>query len=330
MPPVSSSYFGIRAMATRSGAEFRTETNTPGTSEDMLDWARTLVRNLEECQRGHEESKVQIEFIMTQLLELKTEKVAEAPCHASSVSAKPCLNRPLEIRAKEPQWDAAKRGAKPEVSVFDGSLDPKKYMDWEVGLEEYFEWFQLPEGRRIQFTQMKLTEQAWIYWRNMQATAERRRETAVTTWAEMKSRLREKFVPACYRPMIIDEWQHLQQGDGTVVDYITRFNDLMIRCNVDEEPVATLARFRAGLRPEYQRELVLHEVSNLEKAYRYTTNMELYSSHAHRTPTTWFAASETTRTMPAAPIGTPLFLCPRPFHPYLIRLYACCYRLPRP
>ena len=86
----------------------------------------------------------------------------------------------------------------------------------------------------------------------------------VTTWAEMKSRLRDKFVPACYRPMIIDECQHLQQGDGSVVDYIARFDDLMIRCNVDDKPVATLARFRAGLRPEYQRALVLYEVSTLE------------------------------------------------------------------
>ena len=86
---------------------------------------------------------------------------------------------------------------------------------------------------------------------------ERRHEPVITSWAEMKSRLRDKFIPACYRPMIIDEWKHLRQGDGTVAEYIACFNDLMIRCNLDEEPVATLARFSAGLRLEYQRELVL-------------------------------------------------------------------------
>ena len=156
-------------------------------------------------------------------------------------------------------------------------------MDWEAGLDEYFEWYQLPEGCRLQFAQMKLTGQARIYWRNTQATMERRHESAITSWAEMKSRLRDKFVPACYRPMIIDEWQHLCQGEGTVAEYIARFDDLMIRCNLDEKPVATLTRFRAGLRLEYQRELVLQEVSTLEKAYRYTINMELFSSYSHRT-----------------------------------------------
>ena len=111
----------------------------------------------------------------------------------------------------------------------------------------------------------------------------------------MKSRLRIKFVPTCYRPMILDEWQHLDQGEGSVADYIARFDDLMIRCNVDEEPMATLARFRAGLRSEFQRELVLQEVSTLEKAYRYATNMEIYSVHNHGGTTPWLATTESVR-----------------------------------
>ena len=237
---------------------------------------------------------------MTQLLDLKTERTTEDTNQTIPKPSEPTDHHEIEIRTEEPRWDAAKRGAKLEVSVFDGSLDPKKYMDWEVSLDEYFKWFQLPEGRRIQFAQMKLAGQARIYWRNLQATAERQCEVAVTTWTKMKGRLREKYVPACYRPMIIDEWQHLQQGDGTVVEYIARFDDLMIRCNIDEEPVATLARFRAGLRLEYQRELVLHEVTTLEKAYRYTTNMELYSAHAQRAGHAW-SSSEQARARPVIP-----------------------------
>ena len=95
--------------------------------------------------------------------------------------------------------------------------------------------------------------------------------------------------------MIIDEWQHLRQGEGTVADYISLFDDLMIRCNLDEEPVATLARFRAGLRPEFQLELVLQEVTSLEKAYRYTLNMEVYATHAQREHTPWYTTTGVTR-----------------------------------
>ena len=86
----------------------------------------------------------------------------------------------------------------------------------------------------------------------------------------------------------------------------------MIRCNLDEEPVATLARFRAGLRPEYQCELILQEVTTLEKAYRFSTNMELYSSHAQRDPTSWYCTSNTVRTLPPAPTPKPLIPQPLP------------------
>ena len=155
---------------------------------------------------------------------------------------------------------------------------------------------------------MKLTGQGRIYWRNLQATLEQRHEPMITSWAEMKSRLREKFVPACYRPMILDEWQHLRQNEGTVADYIARFDDLMIRCNVDEEPMATLARFRDGLRQEFQRELVLHEVSTLERAYRYALNMEMYTTHHVGGHTPWVATAEVsqhTQTNPRHPLPAP-------------------------
>ena len=238
---------------------------------------------------------------MTQLLELKTSKSAEISPLATAFGAESPITPILGEATNEPQWEVAKKGAKPEATAFDDSLDPKRYMDWETGLEEYFEWYQLPEGRRIQFAQMKLTGQARIYWRNLQATRERRHDPAITTWAEMKSRLREKYIPACYRPMIIDEWQRLRQEEGTVVDYVARFDDLMIRCNVDEEPLATLARFRAGLRLEFQRELILQEISTLEKAYRYTLNMELYATHAHKNHSPWVATPEIARYAPSAP-----------------------------
>ena len=151
-----------RDMSTRSGAEFRAGTSPPVHPEDIPDWAKSLLQS-------QEETKIQIEFLMAQLLELKTTKPADVLPLANAAH-----NDALHVPAPEEQkedspWDVAKCGAKPEVAAFDGSLDPKKFMAWEAGLDEYFDWYQLPEGRRIQFAQMKLTEQAMIYWRNTQS-----------------------------------------------------------------------------------------------------------------------------------------------------------------
>ena len=143
-------------MSTRSGAKFRAGANTPLHPEEMPKWAKSILRN-------QEESKAQIEFLMAQLVELKTAKSTDAlPLASTAHNDTPPPHTPDDQKIETP-WDAAKRGAKPEVTAFDGSLDSKKYMDWEAGLNEYFDWYQLPEGRRLQFAQMKLTGQARIY-----------------------------------------------------------------------------------------------------------------------------------------------------------------------
>ena len=119
-------------MSTRSGAEFRTGTSAPLHPEEMPDWAKSKLRN-------QEESKAQIEFLLAQLVGLKTVKSTDAlPLASTTHNDTPPPHAPDDQKNESP-WDAAKQGAKPEVTAFNGSLDPKKYMDWEVGLDEYFD-----------------------------------------------------------------------------------------------------------------------------------------------------------------------------------------------
>ena len=142
--------------------------------DDVSEWAKSILRS-------QEDTKVQLEFLMTQLLELKTAKATEICSLVNTVGADSPPPPNLDGQKVEPHWDTAKNGAKPKVTAFDGSLDPKRYMDWEAGLDEYLDWYQLPEDRRIQFSQMKLTGQGRIYWRNLQATLERRHEPMTTS-----------------------------------------------------------------------------------------------------------------------------------------------------
>ena len=104
-----------------------------------------------------------MEFLMNQILELKAVKPTDSFPLASALNTESAPAQLTTEQPEEPHWEVAKRGAKSEVYSFDGSLDPKKYMDWEASLDEYFDWYHLPEGRRIQFAQMKLSGQARIY-----------------------------------------------------------------------------------------------------------------------------------------------------------------------
>ena len=80
-----------------------------------------------------------MEFLMNQILELKAVKPADSLPLATALNTDTTPVRFTEEQPEEPRWEVAKWGAKREVYSFDGSLDPKKYLDWESGLDEYFD-----------------------------------------------------------------------------------------------------------------------------------------------------------------------------------------------
>ena len=63
----------------------------------------------------------------------------------------------------------------------------------------------------------------------------------------MKEKLRKKYLPISYQQRLLDQWQRLTQGNRLVTEYITRFDEYLIRYGVAEDRVVTLSRFRAGL-----------------------------------------------------------------------------------
>lgn len=49
-----------------------------------------------------------------------------------------------------------------------------------------------------------------------------------------------------------------------VAEFQTKLHELVLRCDVTEDPNVTLSRFRIGLRPDIKKELLLHLVHNLD------------------------------------------------------------------
>ena len=53
-------------------------------------------------------------------------------------------------------FDELYRGIRVDVSDFTGIQDLDVFQDWLVSLEDYFEWFLVPENRRVRFVKLKL------------------------------------------------------------------------------------------------------------------------------------------------------------------------------
>ncbi|MQM18642.1 hypothetical protein Taro_051636 [Colocasia esculenta] len=189
----------------------------------------------------------------------------------------------------EDRDDQIVRNVQVDIPTFDGSLDPKIYLDWEAAMDRYFEWYEMTDGRRVRFAKMKLLGQAQTYWVNVESLLIQRYQDRIETWDDMKAKLREKYLPATYHQCLIDRWQSLTRGNRPVSEYIAEFDEYLLRCGVHEESAMTLSRFRKGLRQTYQCELFRRNVTTLEYAYQVAQEVELfeseYQSPSHVRPT---------------------------------------------
>ena len=76
---------------------------------------------------------------------------------------------------------------------------------------------------------------------------------------------------------MLDQWQWLTQGSRPVSEYISKFDEFLSRCYLQEDEQVILFRFRAELKEELQRELLLREISILQHAYQIAQEVEMFT-----------------------------------------------------
>lgn len=85
-------------------------------------------------------------------------------------------------------------------------------MDWLRSMDQYFDWYDMNDARRIRFAKMKLTGQAQLYWDSVELGIERLSRPPIYTWVEMKEKLREADFPLNYNNWFLDELNTLPSG----------------------------------------------------------------------------------------------------------------------
>ena len=158
--------------------------------------------------------------------------------------------------------------------MFKGSDDPKEFLNWESHLDSYFGWFDYSKEIKLKFAELKLDGSAKTYWKSILKICAYRYEYRITTWAEMKGKLRTKYVPVNYKSQLIDTWQRIEQKQRSVREYINEFQELMIACELDEDQLSIISRFKTGLREDIKVELELREVSTLDEAYKIALRLD--------------------------------------------------------
>lgn len=132
-------------------------------------------------------------------------------------------------------FDEISRGIRVDVSDFTGRQDPDVFQDWLVSLEDYFEWFSVPENRKVRFVKLKLKGAARAWWGNVEEQLSRTRQPPIQDWVEMKARLETKYLPANYEQLVYEDMLRWMQGMHMTVDqYTEKFHDLSVGSTVGE------------------------------------------------------------------------------------------------
>ena len=132
-----------------------------------------------------------------------------------------------------------------EVPIFDGSREPKDFIDWEYSMNSYFRWYRMDTDLYVEYAEMRLGGQAKIFWENEYLAAERR-GLPITTWAEMVQKLRNEYVPRQYEATLFLSWLDLRHGKSPVRDYIQTFEECRMRCHLWRIHGSSLASSHTG------------------------------------------------------------------------------------
>jgi len=63
----------------------------------------------------------------------------------------------------------------------------------------------MSKERKVSFAVIKLIAQASQYWANLETIRELRKEHPIGTWRDMKTQLKQKYLPSSYYPRLLDK-----------------------------------------------------------------------------------------------------------------------------
>ena len=64
------------------------------------------------------------------------------------------------------------------------------------------------------------------------------------------------------------------QSNHSMAEYITKFDEFLVRCGENESDIVVLSRFRSGLRGDHRRELFVQNIFILEHDYQLVQDLD--------------------------------------------------------
>ena len=131
-----------------------------------------------------------------------------------------------------------------DVLDFYGCMDVKVFTDWITTLEDYFEWYNMDEGKRVPFVRLKMKGATHVWWWISDERNANHWRPPISRWEETKEKLEDKYLPFDYVDSLFDQPVDCRQGTSIVDDFTERFHDRMVRCKVFDTNCHAICRYK--------------------------------------------------------------------------------------
>ncbi|XP_031263538.1 uncharacterized protein LOC116121740 [Pistacia vera] len=139
------------------------------------------------------------------------------------------------------------KGIKIDLPEFNGSLDPKDFIDWLHEIEWVFEFKNYNDENRCKVAILKFKEYTSLWWENTRKKREREGNTRIRSYEKLKRVLKKRFLPDNHKQDLYLKLHNLKQKDRKVEEYIREFEGLILRSDIPKEKEHTIATFIGGL-----------------------------------------------------------------------------------
>ncbi|VFQ90420.1 unnamed protein product [Cuscuta campestris] len=123
----------------------------------------------------------------------------------------------------------------------------------------------VPKDKKVKLIALKLRKYASTWWTNL--TTKRRREgkAPINTWLKMRALMKKKFLPEQYVRDNFARLQQLRQSTRSVEDYTREFEELLMRCDLQDDDSQTLVRYLFGLNTQIANVVELQSYDTFEE-----------------------------------------------------------------
>ncbi|XP_059068481.1 uncharacterized protein LOC131858990 [Cryptomeria japonica] len=160
-----------------------------------------------------------------------------------------------------------------DFPIYHGKMDSEEVLGWIDALENYFEYEDMNEDKKVKFAKTKLRGTSLTWWSSVQTERVERGMTKITTWNRMKAMMKDQFLPSDYAIQTKRLRQNLKQKDMDVMTYTKKFHKLSIRGGLEDED-EKVSRYLNGLGYTLQDEIGLSIPKTLGECFQLAIRVE--------------------------------------------------------